>query len=349
MAISENANPLELVSRCYKSKNIPIEKYTHIFYELFNGDLTRHLFRVISGLDSMVIGEYQIQGQVKEAYSIACEVATVNKTMHKLFHAAFRIGKKVRTKTSIAEGRNSVSGVAAQLIIDNIEKNKNIAIIGVNENTKIISEKLKYNSFDNFIYINRTKYKAEIFANQFGGKAFALDEINEALKYADAIYTSTGSKEPILHASQINQIFENYGKLKLIIDMAVPRDIDTKNLNPSIKYFDIDDLKLHLEQQNKIRQQAIPEAEKLIEEAVQVFQEWSENQDNYILEPYLEKFEIQRQEVLEEYKQYFTEENFKKVDKLTKSLIHRLQATFTRALIKTNEEIKIIKQHRDSM
>ncbi len=349
MIIDETANPRELIARAYKIKNISVDKYSHIFYEFYNEAVTTHLFRVISGLESMVLGEYQIQGQVKEAYSTACEVATVNKMMHKLFHAAFRIGKTVRNKTEIAEGRTSVSGVAAQIIIDNLNKDNFIAIIGVNENTKIISEKLKYNSFKNLIYINRTKYKAEMLANQFGGKAYSLDEVNEALKYVDAIYTSTGSKEPILISNQINQIYENYKKLKLIIDMAVPRDIEISNLNKYIQYYDIDDLKQHLEEQNRIRQKAVPKAEQFIEDEVQIFQEWSENQENFILEPYLEKFEIQRQEVLDEYKKFFSDENFKKVDKLTKSLVHRLQATFTRALIKTNEEIKIIKQHRDSM
>jgi glutamyl-tRNA reductase len=316
---------------------------------LENGDITRHLFRVISGLDSLVLGEYQIQGQVKEAYSTSCEVRTVNKVMHKLFHAAFRTGKKVRTNTGIAEGRNSVSGVAAQIVIDKIPKDATIAIIGVNENTKIMAEKLRYNSFKNFIFINRTKYKADILAEEFGGLSSDLESLENSLLKSSAVFTSTGANDFIITQDLLQRLVKNNSPLELLIDMAVPRDIDTRNLPESISSYDIGDLQQYLEEQNKIRMSAIPDAEKIIADNVLLFQAWSDNQNNTLLEPYSEKFELVRQQLMEEYKQQFSPQTYDKVDKLTQSLIHRLQSTFIRAIVRTNQELKVFIQHRDSM
>ena len=350
MILDIKSDPFELISMQYKKiKNIDLNLYKHIFYTTEEAGIPGHLFRVISGLDSLVLGEFQIQGQVKEAYSMACEAKTVSKAMHKLFHAAFRIGKKVRTKTSIADGRTSVSGAAAQIILDKLDQTSTISIIGINDNSKIITNKLKYNGFNNLIFLNRTKSKAELFAEQFGGKAYSLEEMNKALIQSDAVFSSTGAKEFIISSNNLKEIKASNKSLKLIVDMAVPRDFDASNMPEGIEYFDIDDLKNYLSKQNKKRKESIPEAEKMIEEAVSVFNEWSDKCENFILEPYLEKFEVQRQEVLEEYREYFSDESYIKADKLTRSLIHRLQATFTRALIKTNEEIKIIKQFRDSI
>jgi glutamyl-tRNA reductase len=349
LSILPGYNPLKIIEKAYSHKNIDLSKFTHLFYSKDNGDITRHLFSVISGLDSLVLGEYQIQGQVKEAYSIACEVRTVNKVMHKLFHAAFRTGKKVRTNTSIAEGRNSVSGVAAQIVIDKIPKDATIAIIGVNENTKIMAEKLRYNSFKNFIFINRTKYKADILAEEFGGLASDLESLETSLLKSSAVFTSTGAKDFIITQDLLQRLVQNNSPLKLLIDMAVPRDIDTKNLPESISSYDIGDLQQYLEEQNKIRMSAVPDAEKIIEDNVSIFQAWSDNQNNTLLEPYSEKFELVRQQLMEEYKQQFSPQTYDKVDKLSKSLIHRLQSTFIRAIIRTNQELKVFIQHRDSM
>lgn len=349
LAILPGFEPITIIEKAYKSKNIEINNYYNLFYTMYNGDITRHLFRVISGLDSLVLGEFQIQGQVKESYSIACEVRTVNKVMHKLFHAAFRTGKKVRTNTNIADGRNSVSGVAAQIIIDNISQESHIAIIGVNENTRIMTEKLRYNGYGNFIFINRTKYKAEMYAEEFGGIAAGFDELEKSLLFTKALFTSTGATDYIINQELLQRLVNQKSVLEILIDMAVPRDIDSHKLPNNLKCYDIDDLQQYLEEQNKIRMSAVPEAERIIEDAVSVFQAWSENMNNSLLEPYTEKFEIIRQQLMEEYKQQFSAQTFEKVDKLSKSLIHRMQSTFVRAIVRTNQELKVFLQHRDSM
>jgi glutamyl-tRNA reductase len=266
-----------------------------------------------------------------------------------LLHAAFRTGKRVRSETSIAEGRRSVSGMAAQLMIDNLKKTDIISIIGVNENTTIMAEKLTTAGFGNFIFINRTKYKAEMLAEQFGGKAAELDELAQCLKSSQALYTSTGSSEYIINSELISFLNNENTCPKLMIDMAVPRDIDSANLPEGIEVYNIDDLQQYLDEQKKNQLESLPLAEKIVVDEVKIFQAWSELRTNSILEPYSEKFEIIRQQIMEEYKQQFSENAYQKADKLTRSLIHRMQSTFIRALLRTNQELKVFLQHRDSM
>ncbi|MFC2131864.1 glutamyl-tRNA reductase [Bacteroidota bacterium] len=349
MVIQPGFNPFEIIKRIYKEKNIDFTKYEHIFYTYEEKQVTRHLFKVISGLDSLVLGEYQIQGQVKEGYSIACEVKTVDKILHKLFHAAFRTGKKVRRDTSLGEGRQSVSGMAAQIMIDHLKNTDTICIIGVNENTRIMAEKLTYAGFRNFIFVNRTKFKAEMLAEQFGGKASSIEKLEKALSKSQAVYTSTGAPGYIITSEMLKNLYENEQCPKLMVDMALPRDIDTRELPGDIKTYDIDDLQKYLDEQKKNQLHSVPDAEKIIEDEVSVFQAWSEMRTNSIIEPYSEKFEIIRQQIMEEYKQQFSEMAYERAEKLSKSLVHRMQSTFVQALIRTNQELKVFLQHRDSM
>lgn len=349
MVLQKGFEPLEILKRVFEPKPIDFKKFSHIFYIYKDIEATKHLFRVISGLDSLVPGEYQIQGQVKEAYSVACEAKTVNKMLHKLFHAAFRTGKKVRTNTSIGEGRRSVSGIAAQILIDNISPSDTICIIGVNENTKIMAEKLTAGGFKNFIFANRTKYKAEILAEEFKGKAAGLDELELFLEKSNAVYTSTGAPGFIISNEMLNRLNDKNCCPVILVDMAVPRDIDTSELPDVVKIYNIDDLQKYLDMQLKSVLESIPEAEKIIEAETSVFQAWTEMQSDSILEPYSEKFEIIRQQLLEEFKDQFSAQSYEKAEKLSRSLVHRMQSTFVRALIRTNQELKVFLQHRDSM
>jgi glutamyl-tRNA reductase len=349
MIIHSESSPFDIISKAYNSLKIDTEKHRTNFYQLEDKEVTEHLFRVISGLDSLVIGEYQIQGQVKEAYSRACDVKTVDKILHKLFHAAFRTGKKVRSDTTLGEGRRSVSGMAAQLMIDNIDKSGTVCIIGVNENTKIMAEKLKSEGFNNFIFVNRTRYKAGMLADEYNGKVIEFDKLEKALSLSNAVYTCTGAPSFIIDSGMINRLHGSNNCPKLFVDMAVPRDIESNDLPNDIKVYDIDNLQRYLDEQMKNRVQAIKEAEQIIEQEVSIFQEWSEMRTNTILEPYSEKFEIIRQQIMDEYKNQLPEAAYEKADKLSRSLVHRMQSTFVRALIRTNQELKVFLQHRDSM
>jgi len=342
-------DPKQLIELLYSNSSINNDNYKNLFYTYTEKDVTGHLFKVVTGLDSLVLGEYQIQGQVKEAYSKACDAKTVDKILHKLFHAAFRTGKRVRANTSLGDGKQSVSGVASQIMIDNLIKTDRIAIIGVNETTKILATELNTAGFNNLVFVNRTNYKADMLAEQYCGLSAGLDEIENVLFDCQAIFSSTGAPGIIVSSELLQKLFDQNHCPRLIIDMAVPRDIDTKGLDQEVRSIDMNDLKNYLDLQKKNQLEAIPEVNKIIEDEIKVFQAWSETRTNTMLEPYSEKFEIIRQQLLEEYKQQFSHIAFDKVDKLSRSLVHRMQSTFVRALIRTNQEIKVIKQHRDSL
>ncbi len=335
MLLSGNHTPEEIVRKYYfEEKQIIFEGREHLFISLSNEQATNHLFRVISGLESLVLGEYQIQGQVKEAYSIACEVKTLEKIMHKLFHAAFRCGKAIRNNTILGEGRQSVSGVASKIIIDKINPDDKIAIIGVNENTKILASELKAHNFQNLIFVNRTLYKAEILAEEYGGIAAPLDNIASVLAECKAAFSSTGSPDYIVTNQMLQKLISEGKCPDLIIDMAIPRDFETNNLPGEIEVYDLGKLNGYLERQNFERIKDIPKAEKIIEDEVRLFQTWAENSDNEVIQPIAEKIELVRQSLMNEYENQLNDLTRQQVEKITRRLVHRIQPIIINAVLK---------------
>lgn len=334
LVVESKVSPLEIIAPFYfTKKNIKIREYHRQFYLYENLEAARHLFRVIAGLDSLVLGEYQVQGQVKEGYSIACEVKTVDKILHKLLHAAFRAGKKVRTETKITEGKQSVSGVASQIIIDNIDKNSRISIIGVNENTKIFAEELKNSGFANFTFVNRTLYKAEMMVEQYGGSAASLDQIEKVLFDSKAVFSSTGAPGFIVGSEMLKRLCVQERCPSIIIDMAVPRDFETEALQNPVKIYDIGMLREYLDKLAEAKAEYVPDAERIIGDEVKLWQAWSENSSNAILEPYAEKFEMIRQQLMNEYREQFSDRSYDKAEKLSRSLLHRLQSQIVRIIV----------------
>lgn len=328
---SASLKPFKIVEDFYKEflqKGISKNK----FYTYSDSKAVEHLFKVVSGLDSLVLGEYQIQGQVKEAYSIACQAKTVDKILHKLFHAAFRCGKLVRNSTSIGKGRFSVSGLAAEIVVNSIRDGSAVAVIGVNENTRILADELAKINFRNFIFVNRTLHKAQALAEKYGGRAQPLSELGSVLPNSDIIFTSTGSPVPIVSAQSINESFIRAKKPQVILDLAIPRDVEVEGLITEIEYYDIEKLKNHLEQQQRIKLEEIPLCESIIKNEVDAFVAWRESSEDEIFEPFAEKFERIRKELLEEYINQLTSNDFEKVDKITRQLIHRTKSIFVSIL-----------------
>ena len=334
----ESIEPIRLVKEFYEDfRNISIANYESIFYQKSGNEAAQHLFKVISGLDSLVLGEYQIQGQVRDAYSLACEAKTLDKSFHKLFHAAFRCGKTVRNQTSLGEGKQSVSGVAAGLFLENCNPEEFVSIIGVNENTRIITAELVRNGYKNLTFVNRTLYKAEMMVEEFGGKAVAIDKIMHVLSHTDAVFSCTGAPGYIVNSKMLHSLAKRDMGPKLIIDMAVPRDFNTSELPDTIVTFDIGDLKAYLERQEKRQSKEIPIALRIIENEVNVFSAWTEYTGSDLLKPFAERFEMTRLQILDEYRTQFPEKSFEKVDRLSRQMLHRLQSTFVSVLSKNNK------------
>jgi glutamyl-tRNA reductase len=341
LSINKNTSHVTLISTYYENKiGINASKRKELFYSYYGTEAANHLFKVICGLDSMVLGEYQIQGQIKEAYSLACSEKTADKILHKLFHAAFRIGKSIRSKTKIGSGKQSVSGVAFQILKEKLSKNDTIVLIGVNQNTKIIAEKLNASGFSNLIFVNRTLYKAEKLADQYSGQAYELKKIENALLNAQCIFSCTGAPGYIIHSELIKRIYRKSNHLEIIIDIAVPRDIETNGIPNEIHVFDLEGLKTYLKNQEKEIALDLPIAIKIINDEIKLFEAWSQSQSDETIAYYDEKLESLRLQFMNETKEELSEEEYQMLDKLSRSLLHRIKSTIHQ-VIKTNKPQKI--------
>lgn len=334
---SLNVEPQNKLFDIYSQyRNLDISSFQNLFYVKSGQDAIKHLLYVISGLDSLVIGEYQIQGQVKEAYSIACQARTVDKALHKLFHSAFRCGKEVRTATSLGKGRQSVSGLAARILQESITDNSWVTVVGVNENSKIIATELKKKGFSNFFFVNRTLHKAQALAEEYGGVAYSLESIAEILPKTDILFTSTSAPGTIIPSNFVKDSYSLARKPTIIIDLAVPRDVDTNGLPSEVLCYNIETLKQHLERENSLKLGDLPLCEKIIEQELNAFLVWKESAKDDIFEPYAEKFEHIRSQLLEEYSNILPAETMEKVDKITRQLLHRTKSLFV-SILKNNE------------
>ena len=337
-------DPFTVLNPFYKKeRNIDLPTASNNFYIYSGTDTARHLFRVISGLDSMIIGEYQVQGQIKDAYSIACSAKAPDKILHKLFHAAFRTGKAVRTQTKIGQGNQSLSGVASSLLKERLNKTDPVTIIGINKNTQIIAQRLFESGFSHLCFVNRTFYKAEEMAGRYLGKAFGLEQLEEALTGSKCILSCTGSPDFIIHSELLNEIFSKTDPPELIIDMAVPRDIEVDGISGNVKILDLEGLGKYLGQQQKEIILDLPEAERIITAESRIFEVWNQAQSDSTFAWLDEKMEIIRLQLLNEKKIQLSEEEYNLLDRFSRSLIHRMKSTVTRAVKNNLDDADIYK------
>jgi glutamyl-tRNA reductase len=338
LVLKPNANPFTVVNSFYfEKRRVEIKEKQNLFYSYSGAEVAKHLFKVITGLDSMLLGEYQVQGQIKEAYSIACSQKSADKILHKLFHAAFRVGKNVRSKTKIGSGKQSLSGVAFQIIKEKLKREDVVTIVGVNQNTKIIAELLFNAGFSHLIFVNRTLYKAEELAEKYNGLAFSLDRIQEPLISSKCVFTCTGSADYILTSGVINIAYNKSHCPCLLIDMAIPRDINTDRINKDIEIIDLEVLKKYLEVQKTDIEADMPLAQKIISDEANIFEVWNESQKDDYLGVFAEKIESIRLQFLDETKLQVSEEELHLLDKFSRSLLHRMKSTITQTVLLNNE------------
>ena len=333
LTINPEVEPYSIINHFYRRKGITETPVNEKLFYLCNGiSAAKHLFKVTAGLDSMLIGEYQIQGQVKDAYSIACSQNTADKILHKLFHSAFRVGKAVRTKTQFGSCNQTLSGVAFKIIKEKLKKEDAITIVGVNQNTKIMAEKLTQAGFLHLLFVNRKLYRAEEMADKYNGLAFSLDYIEEPLISSKCVFTCTGAPGFIIDAELINKVYSKNKQPKLLIDMAAPRDINTRGLKNDVEIIDLEGLKKYMEKEKQETAFAIPEAEKIIMGETCVFEAWNESQKDETICLLDEKMELARLQLLDEMSLQSSVSELEILDKFSKSLSHRMKTVFTQTI-----------------
>jgi glutamyl-tRNA reductase len=258
--------------------HLQLPEFEDTLYVLQGEELVKHLFRVASSLDSMVVGEPQILGQIKEAYRLAHAAKTTGTLLNKLLHKAFSVAKRVRTETSIGNRAVSVSFVAVELakkIFAHLE-GREVLIIGAGEMCELAAQHLVRAGVQKILVTNRTQERAMELAERFHGEAFPFSELPHALLRADIIISSTGSPDVIIRKKEVSTIIKQRKQKPLFfIDIAVPRDIDPQvNTIDNVYLYDIDDLQGVAEANMKDRQHEAHKAEMIVDTEVEQFCRW---------------------------------------------------------------------------
>ncbi|MGB0992366.1 MAG: glutamyl-tRNA reductase [Akkermansiaceae bacterium] len=239
-------------------------------YTKTNDDARRHLFRLVCGLDSMVLGETEIFGQVKQAYQQALEHRATGGTLNKLFQKSFTVGKRIRTNTRIQMGQTSVGSVAVDLAekIFGKLKGSQVMVIGAGEMSRQVAQSMMSRGASGVTVTNRTHERAVELAGELGGTAVAFDAWEDALALVDVVVSSTGSTEPVLLASHIESVRRKRKFRPLfLIDIAVPRDIDpAAGEIEEVYLYDIDTLQQLANEAKESRSQQVLLCEEMIEQ-----------------------------------------------------------------------------------
>lgn len=270
-----------LLAQWSKACGQPLDALQPYLYIHKNMDAVRHVFEVASSLDSMVLGEPQILGQMKDAYRKAVNAHATGPILNTLMHKAFSVAKRVRSETAVAASAVSISYAAVELAkrIFGSMPGQKAMLVGAGEMAELAAMHLLQAGIDEIIVLNRTFSHAQELAARFNGRALPFSDMLTALQNVDIIITSTGSREPILHAAEIKKALKaRKNRPMFFIDIAVPRDIEPEvNSLDNVYLYDIDDLKEVVEENLANRREEAARASLIIDEEVTALAHWFEN------------------------------------------------------------------------
>ena len=263
--------------------NVTREEVAGCIYQHEDEDAIRHLFLVASSLDSMIVGEAQILGQLKEAYRFASEKKTSGQVLNKLLHKSFSVAKRVRTETKIGASAVSISYAAVELgrkIFGDL-RGKRVMLIGAGEMAELAAEHLVGQGVEEVVVANRTLERAVKLAQCFRGRAISLQELVGQLEDVDIIVSSTGAVDLILTREDVAPVMrKRRNKPLFFIDIAVPRDLDPAiNELENVYLYDIDDLNNVVEMNKSERDKEAVKAERIVEEETLKFSGWLEHME----------------------------------------------------------------------
>jgi glutamyl-tRNA reductase len=274
--------------------------YYHYAYD----DAVKHMMRVASGLNSLVLGEPQILGQMKSSYAVAQSAKTLSSELHSVFQTVFGVAKRVRTNTAIGENPVSVAYAAvslAQQIFSDLKQGTAL-LIGAGETIDLVARHLRQQGIANMIFANRTLARAQQLADEFSAKAVMLSDIPEQLAHADIVISSTASQLPILGKGAVESALkQRRHKPMFMVDIAVPRDIEKEVGDLADVYlYTVDDLREVIDENKQSREKAADEARSIIDESVVAYgQETRARHSVSAIKSYRQHAEALRDEALE--------------------------------------------------
>jgi glutamyl-tRNA reductase len=349
-AVGDGEEDAQAVSRFFS-------EYHHLEHEqvaehlyIFNGaEAARHLFRVSAGLDSLVVGEPQILGQVKAAYAASSELPFTGPLLNRLFHSAFGVGKRVRSETGLGEGAVSVSYAAISLARKIFGDLSGLAVLvlGAGEMAKLTAIHLQAQQVRQVTIASRTPAAAERLAGELGAAAIPWEHLDKALASADVIVTATGAHEPVLTRARVEEVMRPRRSRPLfIIDIAMPRDVEAGvgNLDQVFLY-NIDDLQTIVKENLARRSAELEEAESIVAAEVARFTGWMQSRDIIPTVVALrQRFENIRQSELRRLEPKLSglpPEARARVDEITRLIVEKLLLTPTEQLKAVTDETTV--------
>ena len=274
-------------------------------YEHPDEDAVRHIFRVAAGLDSVVIGEAQIAGQVKEAFDVAHKAGATGPLLNVLFPAATRVSKRVRTETGVGQGHASVSSAAVDFLVTVFDTftDKTVLVIGAGEMGRLTLNHIQELHPARVLVTNRSRENAVALAAECGGQVIPWEQFDDALVQADIVLSTTGAAEPIVPRRRFDEKIRprRAGRALVVFDMAVPRDFDPRiHDGDRVSIFNVDDLTRVADQAASERRKHIPAAEAIVTGEVAKFvEDWNRRKDGPVIGQLTAEVDRVRDAVLE--------------------------------------------------
>src|SRR5512136_519649 len=315
--------------------------YTHVGEEA-----VRHIFRVASSLDSMVLGEPQILGQIKDAYDFSQQVKTSGLILHRLLHRAFHVAKRVRTETKIAISAVSVSSVAVELaekIFGTLER-KTVMLIGAGEACELAARHLVSGGVEKILVTNRTYERAVSLSREFRGEAVRFEEMELGLRRTDIVISATNSPQYLIGHDQVTKVMKDRKQKPIFfIDIADPRDVEPKVGDiENVYLYNIDDLQTVANENIKDRQKEAQRAEAIVQDEMVKFVNWYRSLDvTPTIVALRKKFEEIRRKELEKTLSLhpnLSDKEKKSLEALTSAIVNKILHTPITLLKQTNEE-----------
>jgi len=312
--------------------SVPAQQFQAYTYRFEDLDTSRHLFEVAAGLDSLVIGEPQILGQIVRALELARGQNMAGPVLNRLFQSAIHAGKRARTETGISRNPASVSSLAASLaerVVQPIAEAQ-VVILGAGEMAELAVEALRKRGANRILVVNRTLERARVIADHWDAQSTTFENLNTALTSADIMISSTGAPHTILSAEMIRQAMQTRAHRPLfLIDIAVPRDIDPQAADiPHVKLYDIDNLNAKLEGALAERMAEVPQVKSILEEEILEFAEYMKSLEMIpIISNIRQQAETIRQEMLEKTLRHLpdlTNADRDRIEAMTQALVKKL-------------------------
>ena len=275
---SEHPDKDDVVRFIAQARDLPIDHFQRELYTHNDEHAVRHFLRVVSGLDSMVVGEYQIVSQAKQAYALASEQGTTGRVLNRLFHQAFSASKRVRTETEIGRRKVSIPSVAVD-IASHVFKgfdDKRTLVVGAGDMAQLVCEHLRSAKAEKFVITSRTLLNAKALAEACDGVAVPMSELDEQMTHADIVVTATACPKPILTQTRMRAIQkQRRGRPLFMIDLAVPRNIEpTVGQLDQVFLYDVDGMGKIVEENQRERINQVESCEAILDQEVESFQKW---------------------------------------------------------------------------